>query len=96
MSGSTNQPSSSSPLGKVLELFSPTRFRLILALEAQSALKTRPMADLRGRRLHRDSLRRRSEGGFLQQRDAFDVVRHREDAHGAERERDPLPITASI
>jgi hypothetical protein len=31
---------------------------------------------------------------FLQQRDAFDVVRHREDADATERERDPLRSTA--
>jgi hypothetical protein len=30
------------------------------------------------------------------QYDGFNVVRHREDAHGAERERDPPPITAFI
>jgi len=31
-----------------------------------------------------------------QERDAFDVVRHREQVDGAEREHDPLPTTVFI
>jgi hypothetical protein len=49
----------------------------------------------RDRRLRSGSRFRRSAATF-QQRHAFDVRGHREDADAAERDRDPLPMTACI